>query len=497
MRNGIARGAVAVAVASVRATSQHMQRAAGGRGRLWAFGLAVAGVFVAANIAIASFYETTFGVILLDSSVLPEDVRSRLLGTFVAGTSLTSAALAMLIVMIAPPVSRVTVAARIAGLPGAAAGVGEFLPQMAALLLIVPATGGAAIGVLSAHQVSPVLTCLALVSTAVTCALVVLTLRNLVVGAARFARASDVLARSIGTLVAMLLLMVMLAEITAAGLEERASVLAIALDIVWGAPMPSTPSDALLSIGVCLLAAGAACASALSVGVQQPLAVSWRIVALASSRSPRAFSAWVMREVLLYLRHPVTVVSLLTMLVIIACVSVAVRFVGLPSELALILFAVICAAGAETARGRVQSWSWVYRNAGVTQHRAVLAQLLALLVTQFTLLICAVVAAIPLVEVPSSLAQIAPTFVVLLALSHLAGSFMPYSDDAPVGALATSAVVLVAEIGWLTFDGMVLQHVTAWRPLVQVVVVVLAVAGSLRLASRQPREPRAARAASV
>lgn len=419
---------------------------------------------------------------------LPAPRRDELAGSVVVSAACTSAAFALLIAVIAPPYSMVSLAARIAGGSRRCIALGEAVPAVLTVALVTAVTTTAPAVALASTARQPVLVGTAVFALSIGCSFAVLAVRATAIALLLAARAGDLAARAIGSLVAMLAIGALLADLLSATLVQRTSAAAVVMSWLWrGRALPASWLDLLATASACAALVALCVGMTVLTGSVRPLAAARRLVPLRPAGRPGSFGHAVLREVMLQARHPVTVVSTATLVALIAGTAVAARTGVLPAEPAAVLCAVLCAAGAETARGRTRPWSWIARLGPVAPTRAVsraLAQLVAVALAQGGLFVAALVAAVGVDELGEGVARTAPVFLVLLALAYLAGVMLPYSDHAPLGAAATAVLVVCFEVGWLFADA-ALGRLSPWARLgVQAVVIAAAFAVAVALTMR-------------
>ncbi|HWH26794.1 MAG TPA: hypothetical protein VNT53_09140 [Pseudolysinimonas sp.] len=345
----------AVPVAGFRSSRRHVESTVGSRARLVVLLGVVLAATIAANMAAFGFYDSILGSLFDPDGPFGERQRAALTAIFVSSSCIVSSAIALLIAMIVPPHSRIALSARIAGASRSLIAVGEFLPTAALIAIVVIASSGASTAVIASHQQFPVITTVSLVAIASAFGIVALIVRDAVVIGAGLLKWSDTASRSVGMLVAILVTGAMIVDIGTGALQQRTSVVARCLVWLWsGRSAPTTFVDAAASIAVLLALVALACLTAAGGGLQQPLQVGWRVLAARAVGRPSAFINFVIREALLYIRHPVTAVSLISMAVLMAAGVAAARTGLIPAEAIVIFFAILCAAGAETAHGRTR-----------------------------------------------------------------------------------------------------------------------------------------------
>lgn len=476
----------AVARAGRQSTIRHIVLAVGSRRRATALAVALAAVVVIANIVIAGFYDSLLGDLLGDTGLFTDGERATVLSTLVTSTCVVGAAIALLVAMIAPPSSRIALASRIAGAGRGAVAVGEFVPAAGAVLLVIVATSAAPIVVTAVHLPLPPLSALALLLASFAFALAAMAVRGGVARLLQRLGLGDAASRAVGALAAVVSVGGVMTDVGLASLHQRDSIAALALHALWGGrAAPETPGDLLSTLAAFALAAVLAVVAATGTGLKQPLEVGWKIVGIRSWGRPSGIHNAVVRELLLYLRHPVTTVSLITLGVLVAAAAAGARAGVVPPLVVVLLFAVLFAAGAETAHGRTRSFAWIHRAAGSPVHARMLAQVGAVGLVQFALFLGAILLAVPLEDVGASLRSSAPTFVALLSLSYFAGVLIPYSEDAPLGAAATSGLVLALEVSWLGLESQLGQIPFALRLALQLAVAAAAITAAIALARRR------------
>jgi hypothetical protein len=477
----------AVAAAACRSSVRHLEDARGSRRRLILALTAVAAMLLIGELVIAGQLHAAVGELLRAATGLSSSQHEHVVGVFVASAVTTSAAFALLLVMVIPPHSRIALAAVVAGAPRSAVAVGEFVPTAVAVLVVTALVGAAPILAVAASQPAPAATALALVFASAAFAFLVLAVRGAVIAALQSARVADVPARAVGSLVSVTGFGLLLADLLAAATAGRPSVAVQAFALLWrGRSIPDSWLDVVGGAAACLVALASAVGATALGGGAQPLTVGARLIPLRTDHGGGFWSA-ALREAMLHLRHPVTTISLATLLVLIAATAVGVRAGVLPAPAAAVLCALLCASGAETAPGRTRAWGWVRTVAAESVATRVLAQLCGVAVVQGLVLVVALVAVVPADQLASVVPPALPLFAVLMVLAYLAGAVLPYSEHAPVGAAATTGLVLAAELGWLFADGGVglLGEPASWlRPVLQAGVTLGGVLASIALVRR-------------
>ncbi len=479
------RGALAVAQATWRASRNHVVRGLGGRVPTVAVLVGVCAVVVLVNTGLYRFWSSQIGLIL--DSVEDAELADRLLSLLVQSSGMTAFAVALLFIALLPPRSRIALAATLAGAHRWTVVVGEVAPVAVVSAVLAVSVQIGTLVYLVSNSPHPSLGAPALVAylAAMSGAALVTHLGGQSLGV--LLRLGDVVGRMLGILVSTILLGLTAADLILAVDRQRETAVGTAWRAVWQAPVPGT-GRALLGTLVVLVAAWSLLAVLCRFGAASSTLGGFRRLG-----SPARWGAlpWYvaqpLRELWLWIRHPVTQVSLVLGAGMVALVSVGVRAGVLEPGMASLVLLVVFAASAETAHGRTAGWEWVYTSAGASPWRPLLARFGGLALVQYVLLVAALLVGVPSHLWGEALVAVSPVYLGMFGLAYLAGVAVPFSDSAPLGMFATSFLTLALEGALLWLELSVLGWEGAASLALNVVVCVACLVVSWAVMSARTR----------
>ncbi|NEM92036.1 hypothetical protein [Galbitalea soli] len=479
---------VAIARASARGSRAHIVRATGGRRAAALLIAAVLVVVAGVGVLIHAFLAVNLPNLFVDSAhggeIEPRIAAAR--ESLVQSQLVTGAVLVLALLAFTSAESGLSVAARVAGARPAAIVLGEFLPTAVGIAALVCATQAGPIVFEAQSQPTPVLTGAGLAAAALTVGFGGFAIAQLGILLARLLRLPASVTRMIGATLGLAAAAVALAQLLASAVAGRASPLGVVTRAAWaGHPLPTTVGAVAITAAAMVIVVGL---TALLMGAAPPLAqlgAGPRILRAHRFRRPDALAAFVVREIVLLLRHPVSQLGLLLAVLLCALLATGVRLAGLPLDIAVLGQTLVLAGTAETAAGRSRGWQWILDLAGYPTGRRVIAQYLGAMVPAAVLQAAGVAAMVD--DPPTFLRVVAPALLSLLtlgAVAALAGTVVPYSASAPLGMVLTSTVALGGEIGasWVTSS---LLPAGSWGSIAAELGILAAALGAAALVARR------------
>jgi hypothetical protein len=410
----------------------------------------VVSLAVVVNVVLYGFYSDNFAVAFgLGGKQDPALDAAR--SALVVSQILIAPVVALGLLILAPAVSRVSPAARIAGASRVVIAVGEMIPVLLAIVVVISAGGVGPTWFVSSRQSSPGVAMVALTSTAVGAGLTAVAVFSWIVTLLRAARASPALARLVALIGSFALAGVLLGDLLEATATSKPSSVLGALEIVWGGSPLAL--DVRSAIGGAFLMAMMVAATLGARVCERDDGAFPRLARIAGIRSigaPGSLGNAVVRESLMLLRHPIGQTTTAASAALCVLVVIANRGGLMPSSIALPACAMLFSASAETSFGRSVSWLWVRRLTGQPAARTVAEQYVGALPVGLVGVIAAASAIIVPApgDVPSKIASLLATVILfagLSALAYSAGVLLPFDDAAPTAVVGTSLLTLSLE----------------------------------------------------
>lgn len=405
---------------------------------------------VVVNVVLHRFYSDNFAVAFArgaERSPALDAARSALIVSQIA----IAPVVALGLLVLAPAVSRIAPAARIAGASRVVIAVGEMIPVLLTIAVVIGAGGVGPSWFVATHQSSPGIAMATLTLTAIGAGLAAVAVFTGIVALLRAARASPAVARLVAIIASFALVGVLLGDLLTATAVSRPSSASRMLEIVWGGSADSLNVRSLVG-GVLLVALMASATLCARVGERDDGAFP-RPARIATTRSvgaPGSLGNAIVRESLMLLRHPVGQTTTAASASLCVLLVIANRGGLMPSSIALSACAMLFSAGAETSFGRSASWLWVRRLAGQRAARTVAEQYLgALPMSVIGVTIVSAVIVVPSAGDVRTKTTALLTVVILVAaldaLAYLAGVLLPFDDAVPSAVVATSLLTLSSE----------------------------------------------------
>jgi hypothetical protein len=470
--------ALAVSRASALVLRRHVVRSVGGHGPATVAGSLALVMTVAMNILLFRFYDAHFGAAFdPDVAALPRLRQAR--SALVFAQLMTAPVIALGLVMLTPAVPRTRPAARIAGASRAAVAVGESVPLLGAVTLVVAAAGVGPTWFFASHQHHQVATFITMTTTAAALGLAAVALSTFIVAGVRAANGSVVLARLTSVMLAFSVFGAALGDLLNATTHGRSSLVGSVVLHLWDADVDRL--DASTAVRATLLAVVAVTAVLIGKLLDRDGGAfphHPKLFGLRSIGSPGRLINGVARETLLLLRHPVGQTTTAAATVLAVLLLLGTRSGMVPPPIAISISAMLFSANAETAFGRSAPTSWVRRLSGTRPMRIVLEQYLGVLAPGAVLALAtstAVALAGPgtAASVTVTVASAMTLFAMLSAIAYLAGVLLPYDDAAPTAAVATSLVALALEAAVLWLSSSIADPGAALMSAVHLVIGVL------------------------
>ncbi|CAN5183202.1 hypothetical protein BH09ACT6_BH09ACT6_17640 [soil metagenome] len=449
-----------VARAACQIFGNHVSQAVGRR-NVWALAAIVAAAIIGMNALVYGFY-SEFLPEIFDPARAGADSSSAVVAARIAlvqAQAISSAAVGLIVLVVSPARSGLTITARISGARRGAILVGETVPVLATIVILVVLCGcGACWFMAQRQQLAPIVFA-GLLAYSVLCAAVMLAANQVAVFVARLCRFSAQVCRMCGALLGFGLVSALVIDLMRSTLGGELSVSATLSRELWGGR--ALPGD-VASAGLTVLSAAVLILVYLAVvALSSPLTVLEHdpvIVALGRARHPELLVNFVLREAVLLARHPVSQLSLLSGAVLSALVVLGVGTQYLPAPLGFASLALLFGSVAETTVGRSLPSNWITVGARFPVWRRVAAQYIGGLAVPGLLLLAATGALLVITgsagsnDAASSAAAMAVvvlrtllTFASLSSAAYLGGAVVPYSRAAPAGMVLTSAVSLCGE----------------------------------------------------
>lgn len=475
-----------IARSSARSTANYLRKSFSIPLLLPVVMVVVAGFAVAANVGIYAALDSLLGPAFGPDSVLPEADRTRAVGVFVQSQGLADMTVAVLLMMLIPSRSHLAIAARIAGASKWAVAAGETLPVLATLAVVTTSIGIGPFWFIARSQPSPAISMFAFVLLGLFYSVFAFIVRGVGEGIARLARLGDRVAGALGFLLSTVTVALLLVDSIATSLTGKRSLPGRLSAVAWaGETVPTTWLDVLVT-AVALLASLILLVAVLRFSASDgTLPGGWKGFSPATVGHPSHWLNFLTREVVLFVRHPVTQVSTLTVVLLAGLITWGVRSEFLPGGAAAYALAFLFAAGAETAYGRTKQFAWAYALVGYGALRQVMFKFGAVFLVQLALLTSFLIATVPVAELAETLFAVVPTFGSLFALAFLCGTILPYSDSAPIGMSLTSVFVIVAEGILLYLETVVFRLPTVGNAILNVAVLVASIASSVAISARR------------
>ena len=437
---------LAVAVASTRSLRNHLRRTFGSvvGARLAILGGLV--IVVGLNALVYAFYDQNFaGVFGAHASAAIAQVRGGLVQTQLIST----AAVALMLVVFGPTGSGLTIGARIAGARPRQIAIGEYLPTTGGLCIASAAVGAGPAWFEAQEQPVPALTFVTLLLSGIAFAVAALVVCHAFAAVANLLGVAGVTARLVGIVGGFAGVGVLLVDVLVSLADHRGGAVEAVLHLLWGGER--MPVDAVAALVVAAVVAVGLAVDLAAVALAAPretLQRSRRLIPL--PRLGSGMAAFVLREVVLSVRHPVGQLGWLLAALLAAAMIALVRLGNAPPGAALLAFPMLFSTLSETAYGRSAPWGWVYRSSGLTYSRQVIGQWLGAALP--SLVVClgllATVASGP-ADLARGAPQVAVAAVSLASVAYFCGTAVPYSSSATAGMMLTSVVTLGAESAML------------------------------------------------
>ena len=472
----------AIAVASTRSLRNHLRRTFGGAAGARLAILAGLAVVVALNALLYAFYSQNFaGVFGAHASPQIAQVRGGLVQTQLV----TTAAIALMLVVFAPTGSGLSVGARIAGARPRQIAIGEYAPTTGGLCIAATAAGAGPAWFEAQQQPAPLLTFITLLLSGVAFAIAALVVCHTFAAVANVVGVAGATARLVGIVGGFVGVGLLLIDVLVSLAEHRSGAVDAVVRLLWGGERMPTDARAALIVLAVVAVGLLADLGAVALGApRETLERARRLVPL--PRLGSGIAAFTLREVVLSLRHPVGQLGwLLAALLAVAMVAL-VRLGNAPPGAALIAFPLLFSTLSETAYGRSAPWGWVYRSCGLSYSRQVIGQWLGAALP--SLLVClGLLTAV--VTGPADFVRAAPQLAVaavsLASVAYVCGTVVPYSSGATAGMMLTSVLTLGAESAILYLASLAGPAGSIPAMLVELAVGALAVLGAIGIARKR------------
>ena len=477
---------LAIAQGTVRSLRNHMRRAFGGViGARVALGAAAA-VVVAFTLLVYAFYNQNFaGAFAPDAPTQLVRVRSVLLHTQL----ITSATLALMLVVFGPTGSGLTISARIAGARPRQIAVGEFLPTTIGLCLAAAGVGVGPARFESQHQAAPALSLATLLLSGVAFTVGALVVCHAFSAVAALLRLPGSAARMVGLVAGCVFVAILLLDVLRSSTTRSPGVVDSIARWLWvGESLPVSAAPLLVVSLVVLIALALDLLAVALAAPRETLGRARRIVPL--PRLGSGIAAFALREIVLSLRHPIAQLCWLIAALLAGGLIALVRIADAPLAVALIAFPLLFSTLAESAYGRSAGWSWVYRANGLSYVRQIIGQWVGAAVP--SLVVC--IALLPaVVSTPSVFFAVAPylavTSLAVSAIAYLSGTVVPYSGGASIGMMLTSVATLGAESAMLYLVSLVSPQGSPGAALAEVGFAILALVVAVMVARKRGFSP--------
>lgn len=451
-------GPAALASSHLRATVHHAREQSGGPRRA----LALAIVLIA---GLLGFGAVTYGALesLLGDLLNEPQVRQAILPVLPVVLTFPSFALSLVVCMVMPLASPLTLQARIAGVSRWMCAVAEFVPFALLTVLLTLLCQSGSIGFLSRITATHVSALTALILMNATLSLSCLLLVSLIQRALSLARVPAFESRWFAiVLVAAIAgygLLDAMEWARSIGANDGRFVVSQWLSGAWKGTLPDTPMDllvlavvvtSLLVLGVCLSYADRA------AGYLDSSRPTLRV------RGERGLPFVVATELAQWVRDPAARISLACCLLADAGVIYGVRSEAVDPGVAVVLLVLLSASGAELLIGRMLDKNWFLLAAGISEGRVLALRVVPVSVTMFLLFVSTFLLAGLLAGGWAIFGEACSLFLTVFACALLAGSLLPFDPRAPLSMIATTGLAILLEIGALVFGTAILQ-LAGWK----------------------------------
>ncbi|MCU1527521.1 MAG: hypothetical protein JWP75_1284 [Frondihabitans sp.] len=465
---------IALSQAQVRSSLNHLRGRSGGFRRLW---LVAAGVLAASIVLDVVTYRSLST--LLAPAFEDKEARRVVLPLLPALFAVPSFGLTLVVAMVMPTTSPLTLHARIAGMTRWRCAQAEFLPFAWASAIVIVASQFGTLIFLSGYGQSRPASLIALlllnVAVGLLCPVLVLAVQRLL---AVF-RVPVVDSRWFAVLVTAALgglgLYDALSWASNIGSASAGLGLLKGLSSLWSGDIPGDLSACLLfgAISIGLVIAGVTLSLADHAGgYLRPSAPLVRIPLF-----EKASALLVAAEIVAWIREPTARVSLICTLAADAALVWSVRSGGLDPGLGLVLIVLLSASGGELIVGRSLGYAWTLRMIGLGPVRILCLRTLPVATVMTVIVTATYVGAGLTAQGPAQFAEVVSLFLALFACASLAGALYPFDARAPLAMLGTSVVAFLIEASVLVVETAVFR-LSGWS-LVLADLVVLGLAAVL------------------
>lgn len=471
--------------ATVQSTRTSLRSAVGGG---WAVaGILVLGAAIAlgTNVVVFRTLHQMAGALVEPSSALPQAQREALLSNMLSSVMLLGAIIALVFGALIPHRSNVSLAARVGGASRFSIGVSEMLAQYLVAVTTILSTQAGIVAFVSLATHVPIITGGATVLAALTFAALALSLKACLRLVMWFIGLGDELSNLASLLLALSVVLTLLGDLLMSAFDGRTSSIRWVLDVLWlGETVPSTVGALLTASSILILTLAGSTVLGAWGSNRVAFAHTRALLPSVPAGNPGRIAAFAKREMLLALRQPVSQISYICLLLLIAAMVVAARVGWLPLGPSSYLFAFLCALGGELAYGRTQAFHWIYRSASYPIRVVLLVKFGAILVVQAFVLVVSLTAASPIAALASTLPRAVLLFVSLSAITFFCGVLVPISEAAPYSMIGTTILVLGLDIGLVLVDSTIGEVHLVAVPL-HLCAVAAALWGAIAIAERR------------
>ena len=471
--------------ATIRSTRTSLRSALGGG---WVVsGMLVLGAAIALGLNVVVFrtLHQMAGALVEPSPSLPQAQREGLLANMLSSVMLLGAIIAVVFGTLIPHRSNVTLIARVAGASRFAIGMSDMLAQYLVAVATILSTQAGIVAFVSLAMPAPIVTGSAIASAALTFAALALSLKAVLRLVMQLIGLGDELSNLASLLFALTSVLILLGDLLMSAFDGRMSCIRRVLDVLWlGETVPRTAWALLAAWPIMILTLIGSIVLGAWGSNRVAFAHTRALLPSGQAGSPGRIVAFAKRELLLAVRQPVSQISYICLLLLIAAMVVAARVDWLPLGPSSYLFAFLCALGGELAYGRTQAFHWIYRSASYPVRVILLVKFGAILAVQASVLILSLAAASPIGAVASLLPRVVLLFVSLSAITFFCGVVVPISEAAPYSMIGTTILVLGLDIGLVLVDSTIGDAHLAAVPL-HLCVIVAGLWGAIAIADRR------------